>query len=80
MCSMPEGENLIEAAIKEVAKKTGKTVEEVLSEAKSEVKKDVEKAAREGRGALLGDQKADLRLLEEAEKNIRGSRSGKKSR
>ena len=66
MCSMPEGENLIEAAIREVAKKTGKTVEEVLSEAK----KDAEEAAREGRGALSGDQKADLRLLEEAEKNI----------
>jgi len=63
---MPEGENLIEAAIKEVAKKTGKTVEEVLGAAK----KDAEKAARERRGALLGDQKADLRLLEEAEKNI----------
>lgn len=63
---MPEGESLVEAAIKEVAKKTGKPVEEFLEEAK----KDAEKAAREGRGALSGDQKADLRLLEEAEKNI----------
>ncbi len=71
---MPKGENLIEAAIREVAKKTGKPVEEVLGEAK----KDAEKAAREGPGALSGDPEADLRLLKEAEKNIRGSGSGEK--
>lgn len=63
---MPEGENLVEAAIREVAKKTKKPVGEVLEKAK----KDAEKAARERRGGLSGDQKADLRLLEEAEKNI----------
>lgn len=73
MYSMPKGKNLIEAAIREVAKKTGKPVEEVLEEAK----KDAEKAAGEG-PVSSGDSEADRRLLEEAEKSIRGSGSGEK--